>query len=71
MKVLLCRLSRAYAGKPRGHWKTMTLFYQKLSINMLIHVDQSLPALDLLPLEAKRLLFAGGFPGGFAAGCVA
>ena len=50
------------------------LFYQKLSINILIHVDRSLPA--LLPLEAKRLLFAGGFAaggfaaGGFAAGCV-
>ena len=42
---------------------------------MLIHMDRSLPA--LLPLEAKRLLFAGGFAaggfaaGGFAAGCVA
>ena len=44
----------------------ITLFYQKLSINMLIHVDRSLPA--LLPLDAKRLLFAGGSAGGFAAG---
>ena len=47
----------------------ITLCTKNLSINMLIQVD-----LDLVPLEAKRLHFAGGSAGGFAggfAGCVA
>ena len=77
MKALLCRLIRAYADKPRGHCGRRLCYVPKIiNQDAYTHGPESTRSVDLLPLEAKRLHFAGGSAGGFAAagfaaGCVA
>ena len=73
MKTLLCRLRCAYAGKPRGHCGRRLRYVPKI-IDQHAYTcgPESTSSRASIPLEAKRLHFAGGFAAaGFAAGCVA